>query len=179
MWKRILIPALAAALQVSPLEAGQIVSGVGPFTFAEDGLDLQLGYLPDQSHWLYGYRYIRWTTTDKDPFTGRSLTKTTDTMTGPLVNYLFRPQARFGTGYVGASLLRLSRKERSLITGEVGTDSTTALFIGGGFMGWVNSFYYNAGIFLAPGVKLHTSTSVSSEDQSGAFDIQLQVGIRF
>ena len=33
MWKRILIPALAAALQVSPLEAGQIVSGVGPFTF--------------------------------------------------------------------------------------------------------------------------------------------------
>jgi hypothetical protein len=80
---------------------------------------------------------------------------------------------------VGASLLRLSRKERSLITGEVGTDSSTALFVGGGFMGSIDWFYYNAGFFLAPGVKLHTSTSVSSEDQSGAFDIQLQVGIRF
>jgi hypothetical protein len=179
MWKKILVPALtAAALQTSPLHAGQVMMGVGLGFFAEDGLDLQVSYLPSQSHWLYAYRYFRGTNTFNDPFTDRALTKTTDTMSGPLVNYLFRPQAR-GTAYVGASLLSLSRKERSLITGEVGTDSTTALFIGGGFMGSIDWFHYNAGFFLAPGVKLRTSTSVSSEDQSGAFDIQLQVGIRF
>lgn len=42
-----------------------------------------------------------------------------------------------------------------------------ALFIGGGFTGSIDWFHYNAGFFLAPGAKLRTSTSVSSEDQSG------------
>lgn len=179
MWKKVLIPALAAALQASPLQAGQFMMGIGPFTFAEDGLDLQVSYRPDQSHWQYGYRYVRWTDTFEDPFTGRSLTKTTETITGPLVNYLFTPEARW-TWYVGASVYRWSIKDKSLITGEIGSDSTIAPYFGGGFMGLMGkSFYYNAGILLSPTAKLSTSTSVSSEENSGGFDIQIHLGITF
>jgi hypothetical protein len=175
----ILMPALALALAASPLWAGQVMVGVGVFTLVEDGVDLQLSYRPERSHFMYGYKYTRWTDRFDDPFTGRGLTKTTSTLTGPTVSYLFRPEWR-GTAYLGVSLLRWSKTERSLITGEAGSDSTTAPFFGGGFTGRMGEyFYYNVGLFLSPGAKLSTKTSVSSEEDSGGFDVQLHLGMAF
>lgn len=153
--------------------------GVGVFVFAENGLDFQIGIRPDQSHWLYGWRFVRWTDTSKDPFTGRELTKSTETKTGPLLWYLFDIEGG-GSFYLGASLLRWSRTEKSLVTGESDTASTTGLFWGGGYLSRLSSaVYFNIGIFLSPGTRLSTKTSVSSEDTSGAFDVQLQLGMAF
>jgi len=172
--------ALALALAAAPLRAGEFRVGVGVFTFAEDGADLLVSYRPEGSRFAWGYRYVRWTDTFEDPFTGNKLTKTTSTLDGPVLNYLFRPEAR-GTWYLGVSVLRWSKAERSLITGEVGTGSTTAPFFGGGYTGSIgrSSFYYNAGLFISPGAKVNTSTSVSSEEDSGGFDVQLQLGVAF
>jgi hypothetical protein len=39
--------------------------------------------------------------------------------------------------------------------------------------------FYNLGIFLSPGTSLKTNTGVSSEESSGGFDIQLQLGAAF
>jgi hypothetical protein len=179
MRKRILMPALFLALAASPLRADGLRLGVGPFTLLEDGSDFQLSFRPEQSRFAFGYRYVRWTEKSEDPFTGRGLTKSTSTKAGPFASYLFRPEWR-GTAYVGVSLLRWSRTERSLITGEAGSDSTIAPFFGGGFTGRMGEyFYYNVGLFLSPGAKLVTRTSVSSEEDTGAFDIQLHLGIAF
>ena len=163
----------------SPLHAAQFKVGIGIFTLAENGADIQIDYRPEQSQWQYGYKYTRWTDTFHDPFTGRALTKTTETMTGPNASYLFSPESP-GTWYLGVELLRWSSTEVSLITGEAGSDSTTAPFFGGGYMASLGKpFYYNLGFFLSPGAKLTTRTSVSSEESSGGFDIRIQLGIAF
>lgn len=171
---------LGAVLAVPGVRAGELTLGVGVFTFAPDGVDLQAGYRADNSPWLFGFRYVRWTDTFEDPFTGRELTDTTETKTGPLVYYLFRPQGTWSP-YVGLSVLNWTSKEKLLRTGETSTDSTTTPYFGGGIMGRIGSsvFHYNAGIFLSPWAKLHTQTAESSEDSSGGFDIQLQLGIVF
>jgi len=175
----IALQSLILALAASPLQAGQFLMAMGALTLAEDGVDLQLGYRPDQSHWVYGYRYVRWTDTSRDPFFGRALTKSTTTMSGPSASYLFRPESR-GSWYVGASILKVSRTERALLTGEEGRDSTTALFFGGGFMGsFGKSGFYNLGLLLSPGTKLVTRTSVSSEEETGLLDAQAQIGLSF
>lgn len=180
MRKWIITTALVLGLAASPLRAGQFTIGVGVFTLVEDGADLQLSYRPEQSHFAWGYRYLRWTDTFEDPFTGRKLTKTTTTMAGPAATYLFSPEAP-RSWYLGVSVLRWSKAERSLVTGEIGTGSTTAPFFGGGYSGSIGTspFHYNLGLFVSPGAKVNTSTSVSSEEDSGAFDVQLQLGIAF
>ncbi len=153
--------------------------GVGPFILGEDGADFQVSFRPDRSHWLFGYRYIRWTDRFEDPFTSRGLTKTTETKSGPLVCYLFNIEKR-GSFYLGVSLLQWSRTEKSLVTGASDSASVTALFWGGGYMGRLGSFgYYNAGIFLSPGTQLNTNTGVSSEETSGGFDLQAHLGLAF
>ncbi len=152
--------------------------GVGPFIFAEDGADFLLVFRPGQSHWLFGYRFIRWSDRFEDPFTGRELTKETDTKTGPLVGYLFNIE-KSGSFYLGVSLLQWSRTLESLVTGESDKASVTALFGGGGYMGRLGPLYYNAGIFLSPGTQLHTEASGNTDDVSGAFDLQFHLGIAF
>ncbi len=153
--------------------------GIGVFVLAEDGLDFQFGFRPDQSHWQYGWRLVRWTDTSEDPFTGRDLTTSTETKTGPFVNYLFTIDGQ-GSFYLGVAVLQWSRTEKSLMTGESDSASTTALFGGGGYQTRLSSlFYFNIGILLSPGTSLSTKTSVSSEETSGAFDVQLQLGVAF
>jgi hypothetical protein len=81
---------------------------------------------------------------------------------------------------LGGGVFRWTKRETSLITGEVGPDAATGPFVGGGFLGRIgNHFTYQAGIYLAPGVSLHTHTSVSSEDDSGSFDVRAGIGVRF
>jgi hypothetical protein len=176
--KRIVL-VMYVLLLASPAQAAEFRIGIGAFLLAPNGADFQISIRPDQSHWMYGYRFVRWTDTFEDPFTGRGLTESTETKTGPLVSYLFNIE-KDSTFYLGASLLQWSRTEKSLMTGESDTASTTALFWGGGFTGRLGSLvYYNVGIFLSPGTSLSTRTSVSSEDDSGAFDVQAQLGISF
>ena len=170
---------LFALLLASPAQAAEFRIGIGAFILAQNGADFQFSIRPDQSHWMYGYRFIRWTDTFEDPYTGRGLTESTETKTGPLVCYLFNIE-NDGTFYLGASLLQWSRTEKSTVTGESDSASTTALFWGGGYTARLGSLvYYNIGIFISPGTSLSTHTSVSSEDDSGAFDIQAQLGIFF
>lgn len=147
--------------------------------FAPGGADFALGYRPGGSHWFLGLRYVRWIDTFSDPFTGNELTETTNTMEGGFADYLFDAQSGLGW-YVGLEVLRWSKSEHSLITGETGSDELVAPFLGGGYMwGLGEHCYVDAGMFLAPGAQLSTSTSVSSEEDSGGFDIRLQVGFRF
>ena len=80
---------------------------------------------------------------------------------------------------VGGAVFRCSKRETSLITGEVGRDSATGVLVGGGFGGCVKWFTYGVGVYLGPGIHLKTQTSVSSEDDSGVIYGQLHVGVRF
>jgi hypothetical protein len=98
---------------------------------------------------------------------------------GATLDYLFQPERRF-SWTVGASVLRWTKAETSLYTGEVGRGATTALFLGGGFRGLLGShFTYHLGLYLAaPGVSVHTHTSVNSEDDSGGFDVRAGLGFR-
>jgi hypothetical protein len=167
-----------AALPKYPHPA-EVRLGLGIFFVAPDGVDLTVSFIPPDSHWQFGYRYVRWTDTFDDPYTGRGLTRTTEDMQGPFVNYLFHPEEN-GTWYLGVSLLRWSRTEVSLVTDASSSDSVVAPFYGGGYTGHMGRHaYYNAGIFLSPGTELKTNTGVSSEESSGGFDIQLQIGIVF
>lgn len=150
--------------------ADEFTVALGVFNLASNGSDFQVSYRMDQSHWQYGYRYARWTDTSSDPFTGQDLTNTTQTLQGPVVNYLFKNESRH-TPYVGVSLLNWSQTETPLaLPGPSDTASTTDLYFGG-------SGYYNAGIYLSPTAKMKTQTAISSSDQSGNFDIQLQAGL--
>ncbi|HEX4845918.1 MAG TPA: hypothetical protein VFV26_06825 [Geothrix sp.] len=177
---RLFLAGLAAlSFAPTPLRAQDLRAGVGVFLFADRGLDFQLAYRPAHSHWQFGYRHVQWMDTFNDPFTGRALTETTESKSGPLVTYLFRPESP-GSWYLGGAVYRWSKREKSLITGEVGRDATTAPFIGGGYTRTLGRHaYFNLGLYLSPGAQVSTRTSVSSEDDSGGFDIQIQMGVRF
>lgn len=153
---------------------------VGLFSLAKDGADIQINFRPAQSHYQFGYKYTRWTDVFHDPFTGRALTETTQSMSGPILNYLFHPESD-SSYYIGASLLNWSRTEKALlITTPAGSASTTDLYFGGGYTGSIGEFgYYNLGMYLSPSAKLNTQTTVSSEESSGGFDIQIQAGLAF
>lgn len=169
----------ALVLSAAPARAADYLIGLGVFNFVPDGVDVQLSIHPGQSHWMYAVKYTRWSEEFDDPFTGHQLTRSTTTMSGPVMYYLFTAEMN-GTYYLGLSLLRWSRTETSLVTGESGSDSVIAPFFGGGYMVKMGkTFFFNAGLFLSPGTKLNTSTSVSSEESSGGFDIQLQLGFIF
>ena len=167
------------ALGLTSLQAQEVRVGIGVFTFAKSGVDLQVDVRPKLSHWQVGFKYVHWTDTSRDPFTDRVLTETTQTRVGPFVNYLFRPDAS-GSWYLGGSVLRWSKAELARFTGEVGRASTTSPYLGGGFTGTMGRhFFFNFGLTLSPGARLTTQTSVSSETDSGGFDIQIQTGMRF
>jgi hypothetical protein len=154
-------------------------AAVGVFALAPGGKDITLGYRPGGSHWLAGLRYVGWVDIFSDPYTGNDLTQTESTLAGAFVDYLFDRESGAGW-YVGVEVLRWAKSEHSLITGETGSDEVVAPFIGGGFLwSFGEHFYSDLGLFLAPGAKVSTSTSVSSDDDSGGFDVRLQLGIRF
>lgn len=158
--------------------ADEFTVALGVFNLASGGSDFQASYRMGQSHWQYGFRYVGWTDTFHDPYTGNAHSKTTETLTGPIVNYLFKNESRH-TPYVGVSLLKWSRTETPLILpGPSDTASTTDLYFGGGYMGrFLAMGYYNAGMYLSPTAKMKTQTAISSTEQSGNFDIQLQLGL--
>jgi len=172
---RRLVVALLLTFAGPPLPAGEFRIGIGPFIFAEDGLDFQVSYRPEQSHWQYGLRILRYT--DEFNFYGTTLTKTTTTQVGPTFSYLFTPEQR-GSWYLGVSLLYWEQIEKSSRTGTSGKDSTTAPFFGGGYTRKIGTAgYFNVGLFLTP-VSLSTRTADSSEESTGA-DVQLQLGFAF
>ncbi|MDH2917009.1 MAG: hypothetical protein PXX77_09060 [Gallionella sp.] len=154
--------------------------GAGVFTLAKDGADFQVALRLPRSPYQIGYRYVRWTDVFHDPFTGRALTETTQSMEGPFLNYLFQPEAA-RSFYAGISLLNWSRTEQALlITTPSGSASTTDLYFGGGYTGSIGDFgYFNLGMYLSPTAKLNTQTAVSSEESSGGFDTQIQIGLAF
>ncbi|WP_257306409.1 hypothetical protein [Geothrix campi] len=179
MGRRSLAWLMALTMGISLLQAQDFRAGVGVFLVADQGQDFQISFRPASSHWQFGYRHVQWRDHFNDPFTGRRLTETTEARTGPLVDYLFRPESP-GTWYLGGAVYRWSKREESLMTGEVSRAATTAPFIGGGYTRTLGRHaYFNLGLYLSPGAKISTRTSVSSEDDSGAFDIQLQIGARF
>lgn len=151
----------------------------GVFNVGAEGADGLIQVRPPGSPWLMGLRFVQWMDTFHDPFTGRALTDTRERRYGVTLDYAFRPERTF-TWVLGAAVLRCTKAETSRITGETGRDATTGVFVGGGLMGRLGPmFTYHLGIYLAPGADLHTQTSVSSEDDSGSFDIRAGFGLRF
>ncbi|WP_257311853.1 hypothetical protein [Geothrix fuzhouensis] len=170
---------LALSMGATMLQAQEFRAGIGVFLLADQGQDFQISFRPASSAWQFGYRHVQWRDHFNDPFTGRRLTETTETRSGPLVAYLLRPGSP-GTWYLGGAVFRWSKREASLVTGEVSRAATTAPFLGGGYTRTLGRHaYFNLGLYLSPGAKVSTKTSVSSEDDSGAFDIQIQIGARF
>lgn len=171
--------ALACALAVLPARSGEFRAGAGVFFLARDGVDLLVSYRPDRSAWVFGYRHVQWTDVSRDPFTDRRLSDTRETRTGPLVQWLFRPEQR-GSWYLAGSLYRWTKREHSEFGGDTNQAATTAPSLGGGYTHMVGrGLFWNAGMLLSPGARLHTRTSTGSEDDSGAFDILIQMGFRF
>jgi hypothetical protein len=175
--KAVFLAALLVLEQL-PVQADEFNVAFGLFNFANEGRDVRVSYRLEQSHWQFAYKHVQWTDTFYDPFTGRAHSKTTETLKGLGVNYLFKNESRH-TPYVGVSLLEWSRVETPLmVNAPSGASSTTDVYVGGGFMGRFGGWgYYNAGIFLSPTAKMYTQTAISSTESSGNFDIQLQVGL--
>ena len=164
------------------VSAAEFDVAVGIFVLADQGADIQMNFRAEQSHWLYSLRYMQYEDTFVDPYSGNEHSKTKDSLLGPGVSYLFRNEARH-SAYIGISLLKWTRTETPvLVTGPPNMTAMTASswdpYFGGGYRGrFASHGYYNAGIFLAPSAKMNTQTAISSEEQSGNFDIQLQIGL--
>jgi hypothetical protein len=162
--------------------ADEVDVALGIFNLVRDGGDIQLSYRAENSYWQYFLRYMQFEDLFVDPYSGNEHSKTKDVLLGPGVNYLFHKESRH-SAYVGISLLQWTRTETPiLVTGPPNMTAMTASrwdpYFGGGYQGrFASHGYYNAGIFLAPTAKMRTQTAISSEEQSGNFDIQLQVGL--
>jgi hypothetical protein len=168
----LLLPATACAAGVQ--------LGIGPFALARDGADVFIAYQPEGSRYRIGASYKRWTDIFRDPFAGWDHSKTTETKTGLLIDYLFQPETD-DSFFVGGGLLKWTRTETPLlITAPSGTNSTLDPYFGGGYTGKLGKYgFYNLGMYLSPTARLQTQTTISSEESSGGFDIQLQIGVRF
>lgn len=174
---------LIAAVLLLPSALAQaegIQIGVGLFALAQDGADIQINFRPPQNHYQFGFRYLRWTDTFRDPFTGNLHSSTTNTLSGPQLIYLFSPEAD-STFYAGGEVLKWTRTETPLlIAAPSDSRSRTDLYFGGGYTGLISkNFYYNLGMFIAPNADMTTQTAISSEESSGNFDIQIQAGMVF
>lgn len=158
--------------------ADEVDVALGIFNLARQGGDIQLNYRVEQSHWQYSLRYMQYEDLFVDPYSGNEHSKTQDTLLGPGFNYLFRNESRH-SAYIGISLLQWKRTETPiLVPGPSMTAARWDPYFGGGYQGrFASHGYYNAGIFLAPTAKMKTQIAISSTDQSGNFDIQLQIGV--
>lgn len=177
--KRWILITVVAALVLPAAAAGapgEVRLAVGAFIL-DGGTDLQINYRAYDSHWMIGYRYVRWVEEWEDWFGGGVTDETTSTMSGPVICYLFDTRSP-GTWYVGASLLQWTARLESFDTGEVDSDSVTAPFFGGGYMGdFAGGGYYNLGMFFS-GAKIKNETTYSMEEGNG-LDVQAQVGFVF
>ena len=165
---------------ISPARADDFQIGVGAGFFADHGADLQINYRKTHSHYQIGYRYIRWQEIFNDPYTGTPIDETQYTFTGPVLNYLFNADG-MRSWYVGVSLLHSTQTIVPLvIAAPSGTVSSTDPYFGGGYTGhFGKSFFYNLGFYISPTYKSENQTAVSSSEQNGNFDIQLQAGLSF
>ena len=165
---------LAPCRAASAYEFG---AALGVMNLVSHGADIQVNYRADQGRWLYSLRYVRFEDLFIDPFSGNEHSKTRDSLIGPGVSYLFRNESR-QSAYVGASFLKWTRTETPIaLPGPSMTASRWDPYFGGGYVGRIGgSGYYNLGLFLAPTAKLVTQTAISSNDQSGNLDIQIQLG---
>ena len=164
-------------LLAAPPGAAETRVALGMFTLIGK-MDLQLNFRPEQSHWMFGFRYLAYEDEFEDPFTGRVLDKTDVTMTGPTVTYLLDIDS-YATWYFGASLLSWSKELREEgVGGQSDEASTTAPFFGGGYMGRIGSVgYYNVGLFFS-GAELTLETEYTFEEETG-LDVQAQLGFVF
>lgn len=170
---------LLLGLAAMGLGAGELRLGVGVFFFAPEGADVQLTYRFTESRWAVGLRHLQWTDTFHDPFTGRALSDTRSILSGLLVQYHFTPGWK-GSWYLAGGVLQLTKEETSLFNGDSSKDQAMAPAFGGGYTRTMGKhFFWNLGMLLAPGVELKTQTSTGSEEDTGGFDIQVQVGVRF
>ena len=168
--------ALALAAATPALHAAEWRVGAGVGMLWEDGLDLHLSVRPEESRWQFGVRALRYTDT-WETGSGSLIGKTTTTMVGPQLNYLFSPESA-RSWYLGVSVMKWTQDETSARTGTRGRQQTTAPFFGGGYSGRLAKIgYYNFGLFFSP-AKLSTQTADSAEETTGA-DIQLQIGLAF
>lgn len=175
---RIFILSILSLPLIRPAAADEFSVVAGIYNLAEDGAEFQVNFREAQSHWQYGLRYQKWSETFHDPYTGNVHSKTSDTLMGPVVYYLFQNESRH-SAYVGVSLLNWSRTETPLaVAGASASGSTTDLYFGGGYMGRFGEMgYYNAGMFIAPTAEMNTAIAISTTEESGHFDIQLQLGL--
>jgi len=160
-----------------PACAEEVDLALGIFNLARRGADIQLNLRPDKSHWQYFLRYVQFEDLFVDPYSGNQHSKTWNSLFGPGINYLFQKGSR-QSFYAGIALLEWTRTETPIL---VSSPSMTASrwdpYFGGGYQGrFGSSGYFNVGMFIAPTASLHTQTAISSEDQSGNFDVQLQIG---
>lgn len=175
--KGILVAAFLLLVCILPARGAEYVLGAGA---VGRGIGARFYVHLDESPWRFGWEYGRAPAhTSDDPFTGRPLTREVESSTGPFFQYQLKPSARRGW-YLGASLLRWSRKETSLTQGDSSTASTTDLYFGGGYLVRLGGHVlFNAGMLIAPGARLTTKTSTSSTEDSGAFDLQFTVDVAF
>ncbi len=179
-----LLFAVLLALAATSAMAGEYQIGLGIGFLGRDGVDLDLGYRPEQSHFQYGLRYLRGKSSTTDPYSpGLVLADKTETWAGPQVVYLFDPEAD-GTYYVGASLLRYTQKIQDLpVAGRISnsnTVSSTDLYFGGGYIGHLGkSVYYNVGLFISPTFSMTNQTLYGSTEKKGNFDPHVQIGFAF
>ena len=162
----------------SAVSADEFSAALGIFNLARQGSDIQLNYRAEWSHWLYSLRYMQFEDLFIDPYSGHEHSKTWNSLIGPGVNYLFSNES-WHSAYIGISLLNWVRTETPiLVPAPSMTASRWDPYFGGGYRGRFGSNgYYNTGIFIAPTAKMTTQTVISSEEQSGNFDIQLQAGL--
>ena len=176
--KKLSVAAILFSLLLSaPANAVETRVALGVFILT-GGIDLQLNFRPEQSHWMFGLRHLTYEDEFEDPFTGRVLDKTDVTMTGPIVTYLINIDSG-STWYVGASMLSWSKKLREEgVGGQSDEASVTAPFFGGGYMGKLgDAGYYNVGMFLSS-AELTLETEYTFDQETG-IDVQAQLGFVF
>ena len=157
---------------------GEIVIEVGVFIFL--GSDFQVSYRPEDSPWMYGYRYLK---TEDDFFDeaafglpGNDSDREIISKSGPFVRYLINPESRETYYLSGALFKSTQRLECDSVTSE---DSASSLYFGGGLMGWWNqAISYNVGILMAPGEDLITNTGTCASESEGGFDLSLSLVFR-
>ncbi len=148
---------------------------IGALSFS--GADIQIYYRKNESPWLVGYKYAKWTETFE--FFGIETDTTKTTMAGPFVRYLLKPYQN-KTWYLGASMLKHSVELTCLTVPGTDKDSDTSPYFGAGVMGKRDrSVYYNIGLLLSPTAELSTLAGGCAMEQEGGVDLNAHIGIVF
>jgi hypothetical protein len=146
------------------------------------GPDLRLFYRKSGSPWLFGVRYLD----IDDDFVNESAVglpgdesdRQYTKRSGVYVDYLVSDQPDTGSFYASGALYKTT------ITIECNSvsdsDSATSLYIGGGYRGrFGENFGYNIGMLLSPFVNLEQTTPYCSQTNSGDFDLNVSLTIKF